>query len=99
MRIRLRRKLAEIVNGFDLRPYREGEVIDVDEPAARMLLLEGWAESAFIIARASANDCAPRQRRRQKQVRDSQTRSTPSTSPTEPLYRGDPKLASRHDKT
>ncbi|MGH9145924.1 MAG: hypothetical protein ACRD1Q_04390 [Vicinamibacterales bacterium] len=44
LRIRLTRKLAERLNGVDLTGFRAGEVIELPDQAARMLLAEGWAE-------------------------------------------------------
>jgi hypothetical protein len=44
MLVRLIAKLAECVNDVDLSPYSEGDVIDLPERDARMLLAERWAE-------------------------------------------------------
>lgn len=44
MRIRLIKKLAELLNGINLNPYRVGEEFDCAEGVGRMLILEGWAE-------------------------------------------------------
>jgi hypothetical protein len=44
LRIRLTRKFAERLNGVDLSAFRAGEVIELPDQAARMLLAEGWAE-------------------------------------------------------
>ena len=44
VRITLTRKLSNALNGVDLRPYRVGDVIDLAEPSAEMLVAEGWAE-------------------------------------------------------
>lgn len=43
-RVRLVRKLALAVNGFDLSRVHVGDVIDVSESVASMLTAEGWAE-------------------------------------------------------
>ena len=45
MRIRLVKKLAEVLNDVDLTDRTVGQVFDCPEHDARMLLLEGWAES------------------------------------------------------
>jgi hypothetical protein len=45
MLVRLIAKLAERVNGVDLSLYQEGDVIDLPERDARMLLAERWAET------------------------------------------------------
>jgi hypothetical protein len=44
MLVRLKAKLAEIVNGLDLSHCDEGDVIDVADRDGRMLLAERWAE-------------------------------------------------------
>ena len=46
MRVRLTVKLAEVVNGFDLSNYVEGDIIELSEGEGRMLLAERWAELA-----------------------------------------------------
>jgi hypothetical protein len=43
MRVRLIRKLAEELDGIDLSEYRVGDVITLGEPAAQVLITEGWA--------------------------------------------------------
>ena len=42
--IRLTKKLAEMLNGVDLRPFAVGQLIELPEPVARMLVVEQWAE-------------------------------------------------------
>ena len=44
MHIRLTRKLADVVNGLDIRPFKVGQLIDLPDPFARMLIAEQWAE-------------------------------------------------------
>jgi hypothetical protein len=62
--IRLTRKLAEALNGLDLRPYKVGDVIDLPERLGRMLVFEAWGEEAVAIGGAAvANERAPRRRR------------------------------------
>lgn len=57
MQIRLTRKLADRLNGFDLRGYTVGEVVELDDPLARMLILECWAEEAVPLStRATADE-------------------------------------------
>lgn len=43
-RVRLVRKLAPILNGFDLSNFRVGDTILVPDHIAAMLIREGWAE-------------------------------------------------------
>jgi len=44
MKIRLTRKLADLINGIDLSKAHEGETLDLSEREARLLMAEGWAE-------------------------------------------------------
>lgn len=44
MRIRLTRKLANVLNGVDLTHCRVGNVLDVELSTAQMLVAEEWAE-------------------------------------------------------
>lgn len=44
MLVRLTVKLAEMVNGVDLSPYREGDVVELPERDCDMLIAERWAE-------------------------------------------------------
>lgn len=43
MLVRLTVKLAEMVNGVDLSPHREGDIIQLSEHAGEMLIAENWA--------------------------------------------------------
>ena len=43
-RIRLTRKFAPFLNGFDLSHATVGEVLSVSDEQAAMILREGWAE-------------------------------------------------------
>lgn len=45
MKVRLTRKLADSIDGVDLVDRRIGDVFEVPEVAARLLLAEGWAVS------------------------------------------------------
>jgi hypothetical protein len=67
MHIRLTRKLAQALNGFDLRSVNVGDVIDLDDPLAQMLVAERWAEEVVLSAthtRTLADDRRPRRGRR-----------------------------------
>ena len=44
LNIRLSKKLAQALNGLDLSTMRVGEVVDLQDPLARMLIAERWAE-------------------------------------------------------
>lgn len=46
MRVKLTRKLAEMVDGVDLSSVTEGDLMDLAPDAARLLLAEGWAVPA-----------------------------------------------------
>lgn len=43
MRIRLVKKLAEVMDGVNLNGYSEGDLLDVEPFGARLLIAEGWA--------------------------------------------------------
>jgi hypothetical protein len=65
LRIRLTRKLANALNGIDLRAMRVGEVVDLTDPLAQMLIAERWAEEiAPLGAKDTADDRPPRRARR-----------------------------------
>lgn len=44
MQVRLTRKLANLIDGIDLSRRNVGDIIDVPEREARILIAEGWAE-------------------------------------------------------
>ena len=44
MYVRLTSKLAEKMEGVDLSRYAEGEVVDLSEADALLLITGGWAE-------------------------------------------------------
>ncbi len=43
MRVRLVRKLADLIDGVDLSKYQVGEILELPRRKARLLLAEGWA--------------------------------------------------------
>jgi hypothetical protein len=46
VRVRVIRKLADSVDGVDLSRYREGDVVDLAERDARLIVAEEWAVPA-----------------------------------------------------
>ena len=44
LRVRITRKLADHLNGLDLSRVRVGDVLELSERDAAMLIREGWAE-------------------------------------------------------
>jgi hypothetical protein len=56
MRVRLTAKLAEVVNGIDLTHCEEGDIIEISEREARLLLAERWAEP---VAEVEDVTCVP----------------------------------------
>jgi hypothetical protein len=44
MQVRLTAKLAEVMDGIDLSQCAEGDIIEVTEREAHLLLAEGWAQ-------------------------------------------------------
>jgi hypothetical protein len=43
MKVRLTRKLADVVDGIDVSAYRVGDVLDLPIPEATLLVAEQWA--------------------------------------------------------
>jgi hypothetical protein len=43
MRVRITRKLADMIDGVDIRAYTPGDVVDVPPEDARLLIAEAWA--------------------------------------------------------
>jgi hypothetical protein len=43
-RIRLTKKLAPLINGIDLSKVEVGDVLEVPNAVAEILIREGWAE-------------------------------------------------------
>jgi hypothetical protein len=44
LKVRLTRKLADMINGIDLRKWRVGQIIDLPKRHASLLIAEGWAQ-------------------------------------------------------
>lgn len=61
-RVRLIRKLAHVLNGFDLSGVNVGQILSVSEPEAAMLIAEGWA----VLESPNTADDGPRPRRRER---------------------------------
>ena len=62
MHVRLTRKLADALNGFDLREFVVGEVLDLPDQFARMLVAENWAEAVMLGRDAAADRVRPLKR-------------------------------------
>jgi hypothetical protein len=60
MRVRLTVKLAEMVEGVDLSHCAEGDVVELSEDDATLLIRGGWAER---VAGEERIACIPRHRR------------------------------------
>jgi hypothetical protein len=59
LRLRLTRKFAEFINGIDLSRTRAGDLLDLPERDANVLMAEGWAvpaNGADVMPRAEAAD-------------------------------------------
>jgi hypothetical protein len=54
--VRLIRKLAASLNGFNLSQIDIGDVIELPDQTATMLIAEGWAEPLTKILKNQAND-------------------------------------------
>ena len=69
MKIRLTRKLADLINGIDLSKAHEGETLDLSEREARLLMAEGWADDGGTQPREKADEPARKRRwRRSKKT-------------------------------
>jgi RNA-binding protein YlmH len=44
IRIRLTKKLAAVLNGLDVSSLTVGDIIELPDSAAQMMVAEGWAE-------------------------------------------------------
>jgi hypothetical protein len=59
VRVRLTRKLSERLNGLDLRPFRVGQILELADPVAYMLIAERWGEEVIPVDhKATADDRA-----------------------------------------
>ena len=45
MRVRLIKKIAEMIDDIDLSTNRPGDVLDLNRSEARLLIAEGWGEA------------------------------------------------------
>ena len=63
--IRLTKKLAAVLNGVDVSTFRVGDIIELPDAAAIMMIAEGWAERAtdFVIAHALVTRRSPHSHR------------------------------------
>jgi hypothetical protein len=59
VRVRLTRKLANLIDGVDLSQLHAGDELELSDRDARLLILEGWA---------SAADSPPNDRRPKRSV-------------------------------
>ena len=56
MRVRLIKKLAQWIDGVDLRTHAPGDVFDLSRSEARLLLAEGWAVAEPVTLSVAATD-------------------------------------------
>jgi hypothetical protein len=61
--IRLIRKYAAALNGFDLTDAAVGDVLIVPDEVAAMLIREGWAESTVIDRHNPPDSSSPKAKR------------------------------------
>lgn len=59
MFVRLTVKLAEVLEGVDLSAATEGDVIELPDREANLLLLGGWAERVAAEERVSVEPAQP----------------------------------------
>ena len=62
MRVRLTRKLADMIDGVDVRAYSPGDVVDFPPADARLLIAEEWG----IEERRFRSGAAPGEERRRE---------------------------------
>jgi hypothetical protein len=67
MRVRLNRKLANVIDGLDVSGCRVGDVLDLPPRDALLLVAEGWAQ---LEERSAARETAPRAYDRQPIAHD-----------------------------
>lgn len=46
VKVKLTRKLARVLNGIDVTGWHEGDVVELRDQDARLLIAEGWAAAA-----------------------------------------------------
>lgn len=46
LRVRLTKKLAAVMNGIDVSSLHVGDILELPDSAAHMMIAEGWAERA-----------------------------------------------------
>jgi len=68
MRVRLTRKLAQVIDGIDLSGSRVGDVLELTDSEAELLVAEGWARhmKSGVVA---ADDAERRRRERRERIR------------------------------
>jgi hypothetical protein len=59
MKVRLTRKLAEYIDGVDLRGHQTGDLLELPSPDADLLVAERWA---VVEQRRDADSTAPKRR-------------------------------------
>jgi hypothetical protein len=74
VRVRLIRKLAALIDGVDLSRHSVGEVIELPQREAQLLIAEGWAMPMKSLAdsaalRETAADAPPSSRRKRRRRR------------------------------
>jgi hypothetical protein len=65
MLVRLTKKLADVVNGIDLRHCHEGDIVEMPKHHAELLIAEAWADA---VAQEQVIDCSPVLRTGQREV-------------------------------
>ena len=70
MRVRLTRKLAEAIDGIDLSRRRVGDLVELPQHDAEMLVAEGWATPADSQAHMTAGFGERPYRRAEDRIRE-----------------------------
>lgn len=74
--VRLTRKLAASLNGFNLTQIGIGDVLELPDQTANMLITEGWAEPLMKKPKDRVNDEVAPQRQRSPTKRPLQVPTT-----------------------
>jgi|SRR5947208_10805951 hypothetical protein len=84
MRVRLVRKLADLLDGIDVSAYRSGDVVDLSRRDAELLIAEQWAVPVSVpVLRRMADHY---QRRAEDRIKE----ELPDSSETTSQATGDP---------
>ncbi len=88
MRVRLVRKLADLLDGVDVSGHRSGDILELSRHDAELLIAERWAEPEAGVSREGGYARRAEDRAR-AEVDRSVTRGEPPAAPAEAAARSD----------